>query len=89
MNMLIDFKKFHIKILVHMKKTYDVTIDHMVHFVGSKLGLYVSFLIPLYVVSTFLVTHLAFCQIKWKQINTLSTQKSAYQGQVPYDTKKS
>ena len=31
-----------------MKKTYDVTIDHMVHFVGSKLGLYVSFLIPLY-----------------------------------------
>ena len=48
MNMLIDFKKFHIKILVHMKKTYDVTIDHMVHFVGSKLGLYVSFLIPLY-----------------------------------------
>ena len=49
MNMLIDFKKFHIKILVHMKKTYDVTIDHMVHFVGSKLGLYVSFLIPLYI----------------------------------------
>ena len=48
MNMLIDFKKFHIKILVHMKKTYDVTIDHMVHFVGSKLGLYISFWIPLY-----------------------------------------
>ena len=50
MNMLIDFKKFHIKILVHMKKTYDVTIDHMVHFVGSKLGLYVSFLIRLYLI---------------------------------------
>ena len=30
-------------------KTFDVTIDHILdHFVGSKLGLYVSFLIPLY-----------------------------------------
>ena len=36
------------KILVHMK-TFDVTIDHILdHYVGSKLGLYVSFLIPLY-----------------------------------------
>ena len=48
MNMLMGFKKFHNKILVHMK-TFDVTIDHILdHFVGSRLGLYVSFLIPLY-----------------------------------------
>ena len=48
-NMSMDFKKFHNKILVHMK-TFDVTIDHiLVHFIGSKLGLYVSFRIPLYV----------------------------------------
>ena len=48
MNMLMGFKKFHNKILVHMK-TFDVTIDHILdHFVGSKLELYVSFLIPLY-----------------------------------------
>ena len=47
--MLMGFKKFHNKILVHMK-TFDVTIDHILdHFVGSKLGLYVSFLIPLYI----------------------------------------
>ena len=49
MNMSMDFKKFHNKILGHMK-TFDVTIDHiMVHFIDSKLGLYVSFRIPLYV----------------------------------------
>ena len=31
-------------------KTFDVTIDHILdHFVVSKLRLYVSFLIPLYV----------------------------------------
>ena len=48
MNMSIVFKKFHIKILGYMK-TFDVTIDHiLVHFIGSKLGLYVSFRIPLY-----------------------------------------
>ena len=48
-NMSMDFKKFHNKILVHMK-TFDVTIDHiLVHFIGSKLGLYVSFRIPLYI----------------------------------------
>ena len=30
-------------------ETFDVTIDHiLVHFIGSKLGLYVSFRIPLY-----------------------------------------
>ena len=47
-NMSMDFKKFHNKILVHMK-TFDVTIDHnLVHFIGSKLELYVSFRIPLY-----------------------------------------
>ena len=48
MNMLMGFKNSHNKILVHTK-TFDVTIDHILdHFVGSKLGLYVSFLIPLY-----------------------------------------
>ena len=48
MNMLIDFKKVHNKNLGHMK-AFDVTVDHiLVHFVGSKLGLYVSFRIPLY-----------------------------------------
>ena len=48
MNMLMGFKKFHNKIFVHMK-TFDVTIDHiLVHFIGSKVGLYVSFLICLY-----------------------------------------
>ena len=50
MNMSMDFKKVHNKILGHMK-AFDVTVDHtLVHFVGSKLGLYVSFRIPLYVV---------------------------------------
>ena len=30
-------------------KTFEITIDNiLIHFVGSKLGLYVSFLIPLY-----------------------------------------
>ena len=49
MNMSMDFKKVHNKILGHMK-AFDVTVDHiLVHFVGSKLGLYVSFRIPLYV----------------------------------------
>ena len=48
MNMSMDFKKVHNKILGHMK-AFDVTVDHiLVHFVGSKLGLYVSFRIPLY-----------------------------------------
>ena len=46
-NMLMKFKKFQNKIFVHMK-TFDVTIDHiLVHFIGSKVGLYVSFLICL------------------------------------------
>ena len=32
-------------------KTFDVTTDHiLVHFIGTKVGLYVSFLIRLYVV---------------------------------------
>ena len=47
-NMIMAFKKFPNKFLVHMK-TFDVTIDHiLVHFLGSKLGLYVSFRITLY-----------------------------------------
>ena len=47
--MLMKFKKFQNKIFVHMK-TFDVTIFHiLVHFIGSKVGLYVSFLICLYV----------------------------------------
>ena len=42
------FKKLKNKILVHLK-SFDITIDHiLVHFVGSKQGLYVSFRIPLY-----------------------------------------
>ena len=42
------FKKCHNKILVHME-TFDVTIDHiLVHFLGSIIGLYVSFQICLY-----------------------------------------
>ena len=49
MKMLMDFKKVHNKILGHMK-AFDVTVDHtLVNFVGSKLGLYVSFWIPLYI----------------------------------------
>ena len=45
------FKKFQNKIFVHMK-TFDVTIFHiLVHFIGSKVGLYVSFLICLYLPS--------------------------------------
>ena len=48
MNMSIEFKKFYNKILLDMK-TFEVTIDHiLVYFIGSKLGLYVSFLIRLY-----------------------------------------
>ena len=49
MNLSMDFKKFQNKILGHMK-AFNVTIDYIsVQFVGSKLGLYVSFRIPLYV----------------------------------------
>ena len=48
MNLSLDFKKFHDKILKHMK-TFNVTIDHILfHLIGNKLGLYVSFQIPLY-----------------------------------------
>ena len=48
MNVSMEFKKFHNKILVHMK-TFDATIDPiLVHFKGSKVGLYVSFRICLY-----------------------------------------
>ena len=58
MNMSMEFKKVHNKILVDMK-TYDVTIDLiLVHFGTSKLGLYVSFRIPLY-----LNSKAEFCQI--------------------------
>ena len=47
MNMSIEFKKFYNKILLDMK-TFEVTIDHiLVYFIGSKLGLYISFLIRL------------------------------------------
>ena len=45
--MSMEFKKFHSKILKHMK-TFGVTIDHiLVHFIGSKPWFYVSFRIPL------------------------------------------
>ena len=48
MNMSMGFKKVYNKILGQMK-AFDVTVDHiLVHFVGSKLGLYISFQIPLY-----------------------------------------
>ena len=48
MHMSMGFKKLKNKILVHLK-SFDITIDHiLVHFVGSKQGLYVSFRIPLY-----------------------------------------
>ena len=47
MNLSIEFKKFYNKILLDMK-TFEVTIDNiLVYFIGSKLGLYVSFLIGL------------------------------------------
>ena len=47
--MSMEFKKFHNKILKHMK-TFGVTIDHILdHFIGSKLWLYVLFRIPLYI----------------------------------------
>ena len=42
-------KKYHNKILKHMN-TFGVTIYHiLIHCIGSKLGLYISFRIPLYV----------------------------------------
>ena len=48
-NMSMRFKKFQNKILVLMKDI-DLTIDHiLLHFIGSKAGLYVSFQIRLYV----------------------------------------
>ena len=54
MNMSMKFKKFQNKILVHMKP-FNVTIDHiLVHFKGSKVGLYVSFRICLYVFDMYL-----------------------------------
>ena len=47
--MSMRFKKFQNKILVLMKDI-DLTIDHiLLHFIGSKAGLYVSFQIRLYV----------------------------------------
>ena len=60
MNMSIEFKKFYNKILLDMK-TFEVTIDHiLVYFIGSKLGLYVSFLIRLYLPQIFLCSQLLF-----------------------------
>ena len=48
MNMSMEIKKYHNKILKHMK-TFGVTIYHiLIHCIGIKLGLYVSFRIPLY-----------------------------------------
>ena len=62
MNMTIKFKKFQNKMLVHMN-TFDVTIDHiLVNFVGSKLGLYVSFRIPLYKVAMAFGINIYGCQ---------------------------
>ena len=47
--MSMRFKKFQNKILVLMKDI-DLTIDHiLLHFIGSKAGLYVSFQIRLYI----------------------------------------
>ena len=79
------FKKFHNKILVHMK-TFDV--DHILgHFVGSKLGLYVSFRIPLqitihyfsrkakYTIKT--VAHVQVCKLQFMysiKLNAVHTQ---------------
>ena len=49
MNIPMEFKKFHSKILEHMK-TFDATVDPIfVQSIGSKVGLYVSFRICLYV----------------------------------------
>ena len=46
--MSIEIKKYHNKILKHMK-TFGITIYHiLIHCIGSKLELYVSFRIPLY-----------------------------------------
>ena len=43
MNTSIEFKKLHNKILGHMK-TFNAIVDHiLVNFVGSKVGLYLSF----------------------------------------------
>ena len=60
MNMSIEFKKFYNKISLDMK-TFEITIDHIfVYFIGSKLGLYVSFLIRLYLPQIFLCSQLLF-----------------------------
>ena len=65
--MLMKFKKFQNKFFVHMK-TFDVTIDHiLVHFIGSKVGLYVSFIICLYIVyilDTYLLLKEFMTQVK-------------------------
>ena len=59
--MSIKFKKFH-NILKHMK-TFGVTIYHiLIHFIGSKLLLYVSFRIPLYHHGEGIATSVLFCQ---------------------------
>ena len=48
MNISMEIKKYHNKILKYMK-TFGVTMYHiLIHFIGSKLGLYFSFRIPLY-----------------------------------------
>ena len=50
MNKSMKIKKYHNKILKHMN-TFGVAIYHiLIHCIGSKLGLYVSFQIPLYLI---------------------------------------
>jgi hypothetical protein len=57
MNMSIEFKKFYNKILLDMK-TFEVTIDLiLVYLIGSKLRLYVSFLIRLYFLGRFSILY--------------------------------
>ena len=58
MNVSIEFKKFHNKILVHMK-TFDTTIDpNLVPFKVPKVGLYVSFRICLYIQACYVQANL-------------------------------
>ena len=57
LNMSIEYKNFYNKILLDMK-TFEVTIDQiLVYSIGSKLGLYVSFLIHLYQAKTYFNFH--------------------------------
>ena len=58
MNVLMEFKKFHNKILVHMKTFTTFKMDQNMVYCSIKVGLYVSFRICLYIQACYVQANL-------------------------------